>query len=109
MLILGIQEMRNTTEEPFKSQGYRIYNGRSGQGIMKQCPQFGTRFMVNVKIIKTIIDFQAISPRITTLTLKTTNKTFLFMGDYYTPIPLQIRKILGSSQADTKPNKYKQC
>lgn len=43
IMIAGLQEMRNTSKQPFESQGYRIYNGIPGQRAIKQCPQFGTR------------------------------------------------------------------
>lgn len=80
ILIVGLQEMRNTIEDPFESQGYRIYNGKPGPRAMKQCPQFGTGFIVNIKIIDSVTDFQAISPRIATLSFKTMNKTYTLIN-----------------------------
>ena len=64
ILIAGLQEMRNTDQEPMESQGYRIYKGIPGKRVMKQCPQFGTGFVVNLKILESIIDFKAQSPRL---------------------------------------------
>lgn len=49
ILIVGLQEMRNTTQEPFESQRYRVYNGIPGKRVMKHCPQFGNGFLVNLK------------------------------------------------------------
>lgn len=47
IIIAGLQEMRNTDQEPMESQGYRIYKGTPGKRVMKQCPQFGTGFVVS--------------------------------------------------------------
>lgn len=80
ILIAGLQEMRNVDQQPLESQGYRIYNGIPGKRVMKQCPQFGTGFMVNLKIIDSIIEFKAHSPRLSTLSIKTANRVYTIIN-----------------------------
>lgn len=80
ILIMGLQEMRNIDQEPMESQGYRIYKGIPGKRVMKQCPQFGTGFVVNLKIIESIVEFKAQSPRLSTLTIKAANRMYTIIN-----------------------------
>lgn len=80
ILITGLQEMRNTDQEPIESQGYRIYKGIPGKRVMKQCPQFGTGFVVSLKIIESVVEFKAQSPRLSTLTIKAANKMYTIIN-----------------------------
>ena len=80
ILITGLQEMRNTDQEPMESQGYRIYKGIPGKRVMKNCPQFGTGFVISLKIIDSIIEFQTQSPRLSTLTIKVANKVYTIIN-----------------------------
>lgn len=78
--ILGLQEMRNTSQEPYESQGYRIYQGIPGKRVMKNMPQFGTGFIVKNSVIESVKDFKAYSDRLATLTIKITNKFYIIIN-----------------------------
>lgn len=108
ILLAGLQEMRNTTEDPFESQGYRIYNGKPGLRVMKQCPQFGTGFIVSLKIIDSVIDFNAVSSRIATLNIKTANKVYTIINAHAPTNDKNYARggrFLGSLRSDDKSGK----
>lgn len=75
ILIMALQEIRNCDQDPIESQGYRLYKGIPGKRVLKNCPQFGNGFLINLKIIDSVIEFKSQSPRLATLTLKSANKT----------------------------------
>lgn len=78
--ILAIQEMRNTMQEPYESQGFRIYQGIPGKRVMKNVPQFGTGFIVENTIINSVKEFRAYTDRIATLTIRSANKTYTLVN-----------------------------
>lgn len=80
ILIMALQELRNSDQNPIESQGYRLYKGIPGKVVMKKCPQFGCGFLVNLKIIDSIQDFKSQSSRISTLTFKTANKIYTIIN-----------------------------
>lgn len=74
--ILALQEMQNTTQESYESQGFRIYQEIPGKRAIKTVPQFGTGFIVDTKIIDSIKDFKPYMVRLASLTVKSANKTY---------------------------------
>lgn len=80
ILIMGLQEIRNTDQDVMESQGYRLYKGIPGKRAIKSIPQFGTGFLVSLKIINSVQDFKSQSSRISTLTLKASNKVYTIIN-----------------------------
>lgn len=80
ILICALQEMRNFDQEPMETQGFRMYKGIPGKRAMRNVPQFGTGFIVDLRIADSIVDFQAVNPRLAILTIKASNKIYTLIN-----------------------------
>lgn len=80
IMITALQETRYTDENPFDSERFRIYKSKPGKRVMKNVPQFGMGFIVNKKILPSIIEFKSINERIATLTFKAGNKIYTLIN-----------------------------
>lgn len=79
ILITGLQEMRNSDQEPMDHKDTE-FTRNTREKVMKQCPQIGTGFVVNLQIIESIIEFKAKSPRLSTLTIKAGNRIYTIIN-----------------------------
>lgn len=95
--ILGLQEMINTSQEPYESQGYRIYQGIPGKRVMKNVPQFGTGFIVKNPAIESVKEFKAYSDRLATLTIKVANKFYTIINGH---APTNVKNVTDKESVD---------
>lgn len=58
MITTEHQQTRYMDEQPFDSEGVRIFEGESGKWAMKNIPQFGTVFIINNNILNSIINLK---------------------------------------------------
>lgn len=80
ILITALQETRYIDENNFDSEGFRIYKGKVGKRIMKNTPHLGTGFIINKTILDSIINFESLSERLSTLTFKSANKVYTIVN-----------------------------
>lgn len=80
ILIAAIQETRFTDEQVFESEGYRIFKGKPGKRVIQTIPHLGTGFVVNKKILDSIINFTSTNSRISTLSFRSMNKVYTIVN-----------------------------
>ncbi|KAI5743680.1 hypothetical protein M8J77_021036 [Diaphorina citri] len=80
IMITALQETRYCDEDPFESQGFRIYKGVPGKRVAKNIPHLGTGFIVHKKMINSITDFTSINGRLSTLSFKSLNKVYTIIN-----------------------------
>lgn len=74
--IAAIQETRYTDQNNFDSEGYRIFKGKKGKPVGKNVPNLGTAFIVDKKILDSIVSFSSCNSRISILSFKSMNKIY---------------------------------
>ncbi|KAI5743682.1 hypothetical protein M8J77_021057 [Diaphorina citri] len=80
IMITALQETRFCDEDPFESQGFRIYKGVPGKRVTKNIPHLGTGFIVHKKMIDSIFDFASFNGRLSTLSFKSMNKAYTLVN-----------------------------
>lgn len=80
ILIAAVQETRFTDKEAFESEGYRIFKGKTGERVASNIPHLGTAFVVSCRILNSVIDFQSFNGRISTLSIRCTNKLYTLVN-----------------------------
>lgn len=80
VLITAVQETRFMDTDTFDSEGFRIYKGQVGPRVMKNVPHLGTAFIIDKKIMNSIINFDSQSERLSSLTFTSTNKIYTIIN-----------------------------
>lgn len=91
IIITAVQETRFLDEESFESGGFRILKGKPGTRVMKNVPHLGTGFVINKKVLDSIISFESTSERLSTLSFKSTNKVYTIVNAH-APINIDNKK-----------------
>lgn len=80
VMITAVQETRFTDECSFESEGFRVLKGKPGRRVTKNIPHLGTGFIVNKKIVNSILDFSSVCGRLSTLSFKSINKAYTIVN-----------------------------
>ncbi|KAI5715793.1 hypothetical protein M8J77_022481 [Diaphorina citri] len=80
IMITAVQETRFTDECSFESEGFRVLKGKPGRRVTKNIPHLGTGFIVNKKIVNSILDFSSVCGRLSTLSFKSINKAYTIVN-----------------------------
>lgn len=91
IIITAVQETRFMDEDTFESGGFRILKGKTGTRVMKNMPHLGTGFVIDKKVLDSIISFESTSERLCTLTFKSTNKVYTIVNAH-APINIDNKK-----------------